>query len=166
MARATQVRVGLEKIRQQFGEDREGFQRFMREESWRRNKPTRPADARMECAYCSKAASRPKEFKCCARCQFAHYCYAEHQRLDWPKHKKVCIPPPPLPSVEPPVAGVQVETNAGAVDTRDAPPQGTRPSAGEREVLDRLAASGAQRFVTIDFSRPGRPHKEWVKQPA
>lgn len=39
------------------------------------------------CGVCNKKAS----FKCTA-CKLVHYCDADHQKRDWPKHKIVCRP--------------------------------------------------------------------------
>src|SRR4051812_14859468 len=49
------------------------------------------------CAVCGVAAS-----KRCAKCRAVHYCSAEHQKSDWPTHKRACKPPPP--SKVPPAA--------------------------------------------------------------
>ena len=38
--------------------------------------------------FCNKKA----DFKC-GNCQEAYYCSPEHQRADWPSHKRRCIKP-------------------------------------------------------------------------
>ena len=38
------------------------------------------------CTICACFASRV-----CSNCQFARYCCKEHQKLDWPRHKLLCI---------------------------------------------------------------------------
>lgn len=40
----------------------------------------------MPCRICGTAE---KAFKC-SRCKVAFYCGPEHQKLDWPVHKKAC----------------------------------------------------------------------------
>lgn len=44
------------------------------------------------CAYaeCRKQEAHPRQFKTCARCKWASYCCAEHQKAAWKAHKKVC----------------------------------------------------------------------------
>ena len=39
------------------------------------------------CAACGKEVSKRKQ---CSRCKSVNYCSKECQRLDWPKHQKVC----------------------------------------------------------------------------
>lgn len=38
------------------------------------------------CAHCKKVGAR----QMCAGCHGALYCSAEHQKLDWPKHRATC----------------------------------------------------------------------------
>ena len=46
-----------------------------------------------ECQFCKKTEKAGEDIKlsACARCRAVRYCSAEHQRLDWPDHKKVCV---------------------------------------------------------------------------
>ena len=45
-----------------------------------------------DCALpsCSKTEKTVKEFAHCSGCRSVVYCCAEHQGLDWTKHKKAC----------------------------------------------------------------------------
>ena len=45
-----------------------------------------------ECALpsCAKTEKTVKEFAHCSGCRSVVYCCAEHQGLDWTKHKKAC----------------------------------------------------------------------------
>ena len=45
-----------------------------------------------DCALpsCAKTEKTVKEFAGCSGCRSVVYCCAEHQGLDWPKHKKAC----------------------------------------------------------------------------
>lgn len=40
------------------------------------------------CNFCNK----PAEFRC-GNCQETSYCTYEHQKVDWPNHKRRCIKP-------------------------------------------------------------------------
>ena len=45
-----------------------------------------------DCALpsCAKTEKTVKEFAHCSGCRSVVYCCAEHQGLDWPKHRKAC----------------------------------------------------------------------------
>ena len=45
-----------------------------------------------DCAlpFCSKTEKTVREFAHCSGCRSVVYCCAEHQGLDWTKHKKAC----------------------------------------------------------------------------
>lgn len=43
------------------------------------------------CSNCGLEGAK-KEMKKCARCKAQAYCSADCQRLDWPQHKKTCVP--------------------------------------------------------------------------
>lgn len=60
------------------------LQRFL--ESRKTQKTARPADE-YKCAVCGNPASQR-----CSRCKATRYCGAEHQKVDWPKHKLICKP--------------------------------------------------------------------------
>lgn len=46
------------------------------------------------CCACGKRTLKPQQdFRRCSRCKIAMYCSHECQVADWPKHKKICLPP-------------------------------------------------------------------------
>ncbi len=50
--------------------------------------PEQPKTVVQECGFCHKASQTLKK---CSRCLKAMYCSREHQKSDWPYHKKVCV---------------------------------------------------------------------------
>jgi hypothetical protein len=42
------------------------------------------------CAHCGCGDTESSKLKFCARCRSVRYCCVDHQKLDWPEHKKVC----------------------------------------------------------------------------
>lgn len=49
--------------------------------------------AERQCEHC-KTSQRglTQRFKCCSRCGSTYYCSSEHQRVDWPSHRRSCQP--------------------------------------------------------------------------
>jgi ankyrin repeat protein len=51
-------------------------------------------DFRRKARYCEypecSSNKEEKDLKVCTRCKIVHYCCAEHQKLRWKEHKKIC----------------------------------------------------------------------------
>jgi len=45
------------------------------------------------CMVCLDERSTKQELLQCSRCKTVRYCGTQHQRADWPSHKKICIAP-------------------------------------------------------------------------
>ncbi len=43
---------------------------------------------------CCSVCDSTKDLKLCGHCGKIYYCSPEHQKEDWPRHKRVCIPNP------------------------------------------------------------------------
>ena len=56
-------------------------------ESWDPARPLR----RCNRAGCGRREATDAEFRQCARCNSIVYCGRECQKLDWPRHKPVCV---------------------------------------------------------------------------
>lgn len=61
--------------------------------------PKKPSTLR--CSYCDKPESeivKPAKLRRCTICCMALYCSSECQKAAWKGHKRVCRPPPEVPT--------------------------------------------------------------------